>query len=242
MVYSVWLPQSRLKKALLYNDGYGRLRVWENLLVIPICHMPPATGIGFQAVLSLASRSLNFRFLPFSMPTPHAHLFALPLTVMTIVWILSLLRMRWNWGEPDGRFKWLYFGSTLLFGGLLIGSLRPTNTWDLPTYLTLAVVALVFIAGKYARVNINPLGRLSTFARSLLVGLISSLLLVGFAFLLYQPYARWYGQGYNAFEFWKGDHTPFWSYVTHWGVFLFVIISWMFGKRLIGWRKRRFRH
>lgn len=193
-------------------------------------HLPYAPGDWYW----IPSRAIpgepitEFPFFTFLYADPHAHLFALPLTVMVIVWILSLLRLRWNWGEPDGRFKWLYFGSTLLFGGLLIGSLRPTNTWDLPTYLTLAVVALVFMAVKYARVSINSPGRLSASMRGLLVGLISSLLLVGLAFLLYQPYARWYGQGYNAFDFWKGDHTPFWSYVTHWGLFLFVIISWMF--------------
>jgi uncharacterized membrane protein len=54
------------------------------------------------------------------------------------------------------------------------------------------------------------------------------MLLLGLlAFLLFQPYANWYVQGYTNIEVWKGSHTPTWSYLTHWGVFLFVIISWI---------------
>ena len=54
-----------------------------------------------------------------------------------------------------------------------------------------------------------------------------AVLLVGLSFLFYQPFAQWYGQGYTSFELWTGDHSPFWSYLTHWGLFLFVIVSWM---------------
>jgi uncharacterized membrane protein len=54
---------------------------------------------------------------------------------------------------------------------------------------------------------------------------------------LYQPYSQWYGQGYNQISIWKGDHTPIWSYLTHWGVFLFVIVSWMFAET-VDWMAR----
>ncbi len=169
----------------------------------------------------------EFPFFTFLYADPHAHLFALPLTVMALVWMISLLRGRWNWKVHNERHTWLHFGISLLFGGLVIGALRPTNTWDLPTYLTLAVVTLLYTAGKYAN-SANSFNRLSPCIRGLVIPLISVLLLVGLTFLFYQPYARWYGQGYNAVDLWKGDHTPFWSYITHWGLFLFVIVSWMF--------------
>jgi YYY domain-containing protein len=52
-------------------------------------------------------------------------------------------------------------------------------------------------------------------------------LLVGLSFLLYQPYAQWYGLGYSKIDLWKGGHTPLTSYFVHWGVFLFVIVTWM---------------
>jgi hypothetical protein len=52
-------------------------------------------------------------------------------------------------------------------------------------------------------------------------------LLAGLAFLFYRPYAQWYVQGYTSIELWAGTKTPIWSYLTHWGLFLFLIISWM---------------
>jgi uncharacterized membrane protein len=56
--------------------------------------------------------------------------------------------------------------------------------------------------------------------------------IAGLSMLLYQPYTYWYGAGYNSIELWKGSHTPFWSYITHWGVFLFFIISWLSGETI----------
>ena len=50
---------------------------------------------------------------------------------------------------------------------------------------------------------------------------------LGLTLLLYQPFSSWYGQGYNKIIPWNSYRTPFWSYLTHWGVFLFVIVSWM---------------
>ena len=38
---------------------------------------------------------------------------------------------------------------------------------------------------------------------------------------------HWFGQAYSAVDPWKGDHTPWWSYITHWGLFFFMIISWL---------------
>jgi uncharacterized membrane protein len=47
------------------------------------------------------------------------------------------------------------------------------------------------------------------------------------SFLLYQPYRAWYSQVYSALDPWNGPFTPLGSYLTHWTVLLFVIVSWM---------------
>ncbi|NIW49361.1 MAG: hypothetical protein GWN30_32715, partial [Gammaproteobacteria bacterium] len=73
----------------------------------------------------------------------------------------------------------------------------------------------------------NKFGEISTTLKWIGIAAGSMLALGGLAFLLYQPYANWYVQGYTNIQLWKGTHTPFWSYLTHWGVFLFVIVSWM---------------
>ncbi|MCX6033694.1 MAG: DUF2298 domain-containing protein, partial [Chloroflexi bacterium] len=49
----------------------------------------------------------------------------------------------------------------------------------------------------------------------------------GLSLLFYQPFAHWFGQSYNSFEAWKGNRSDISSYLVHWGVFLFFIVSWM---------------
>ena len=44
--------------------------------------------------------------------------------------------------------------------------------------------------------------------------------------MLYYPFSVWFGQGYNSIDLWSGTRTPSWSYFTHWGVFLILILSW----------------
>ena len=48
-----------------------------------------------------------------------------------------------------------------------------------------------------------------------------------YPFIMYQPYRDWYSQAYSALDPWKGPFTPIWSYLTHWLVFLFIVVSWM---------------
>lgn len=118
----------------------------------------------------------------------------------------------------------------MIVGGLAIGALRPTNTWDFPLYLVFGLLAVGYVYWKYAQ----PSSLVSELAigfpgsiKRILSTLLAIILLGISAFLLYQPYANWYVQGYTNIAFWKGSHTPFWSYLTHWGVFLFIITAWM---------------
>ncbi|MCJ7717528.1 MAG: DUF2298 domain-containing protein, partial [Anaerolineales bacterium] len=52
-------------------------------------------------------------------------------------------------------------------------------------------------------------------------------LFVTLAFLLFKPFADWYGQGYTSVKPWFGTNTPVNDYFIHWGLFIFVIFSWM---------------
>ena len=174
----------------------------------------------------------EFPFFTVLYGDPHAHLFALPIALLALSWALSVVFGR-AWAPTKSGTKhrsYLQVGLGFLLGGMAIGALRPTNTWDLPTYLVIGAVGLGYAVWRYYRSdngNSSPLFGLSqkTIRALIVVGGIA--LLVGLAFLLYQPYAYWYVQGYNSIELWKGTHTPIWSYLTHWGLFLFVIVSWM---------------
>jgi YYY domain-containing protein len=164
----------------------------------------------------------EFPAFTFLYADPHAHLIALPVTLLALAWALSVLLGRWNWRN------WGHLVASFLLGGLAIGALRPTNTWDWPAFLAIGCAAVGYTALRYGQHSQLRLPAwLGPPARRLLFALGGVLVLVLIAALLYQPYASWYGEGYNQVDPWNGARTPFWSYLTHWGVFLFVIVSWL---------------
>jgi YYY domain-containing protein len=171
----------------------------------------------------------EFPFFTFIYADLHAHLMALPLTLLALAFILSVVLSRARW---QNRVNTLL---GFLLGGLAIGSLRPTNTWDFPPYLALGCVGLVY---AYLRAPSDPgektpfsrfglLAALPETNRKLLQAGLSVIALVGLSLLLFQPFARWYALGYTQVAVWTGTHTPLSAYLTHWGVFLFVIVSWL---------------
>jgi len=149
----------------------------------------------------------------------HAHMIALPLTVLAVAWALSTLLAR-----NLSRWQWL---ATLAFGGLVVGALRPTNTWDFPTYLALGALVVGYAVFRYVEIGEARRFGLSPLIQRVILALAAIGLLAAFAVLFYQPFARWYGLGYSSLDLWKNEKTPLGSYLTHWGLFLFVIVSWM---------------
>jgi YYY domain-containing protein len=169
----------------------------------------------------------EFPYFTFLYGDPHAHMYALPISILAIAWALAMLLRKWKWHEPGEGKGWLNFLVTFFLGGLAIGALRPTNTWDIFTYLPLGIVAILYAGFKYLKINPNPFRFISDFWKKLFIVLGSAGLLVALAYLLYQPFSYWFAQGYNQVSIWTGDYTPFWSYVTHWGLFLFVSLTWI---------------
>jgi YYY domain-containing protein len=165
----------------------------------------------------------EFPFFTFTYADLHAHMIALPVTIFALAWVISILsrawQIEWNW---KGILNTLL---TLALGAIVVGALRPTNTWDFPTYLVLTGLVLVYTLQRYG--NGLTLSEESPrwWKKLLEIGLVLAVFLV-LVFVLYQPFADWYGQGYSKIDPWKGDRSPFWSYFTHWGLFLFLILSW----------------
>jgi hypothetical protein len=84
----------------------------------------------------------EFPFFTVLYADPHAHLFALPLTLLALAWAVSIVLGRGT-QIYHSKSKWdkvLSIGLSFLLGGLVIGVLRPTNTWDMPTYLALGLL------------------------------------------------------------------------------------------------------
>ena len=163
----------------------------------------------------------EFPYFTFLYGDPHAHLFALPITLIAIAWTISLLDERMRY-----RRKW-DFVAKLLFGGLIIGSLRPTNTWDYPVFLIIASAGILYVIIKYAIPSTKLFPNLTKNKKRILFDVICSIAFGLISYYLFCPFTKWYGQGYTSIDFWKGDKTSIGSFLTHWGFFIFVICSWL---------------
>jgi uncharacterized membrane protein len=151
---------------------------------------------------------------------------ALPMTLLAIGWGLSLLLGKWHWGNTV-KDRIIAFSASFFLGGLVIGALRPTNTWDLPTYLALCALIILYTVVRYAVVPDWFFAKLPEGLRKCLYAVSAIGLLVILLYVLYAPFSKWYGQAYGSVDPWTGDHSPVASYLTHWGLFLFVIVTWL---------------
>jgi YYY domain-containing protein len=164
----------------------------------------------------------EFPYFTFIYGDLHAHMIALPVALLALAWIVSVVLARAKWKGILGG------AAGFLLGGLAIGALYPINLSDIYTYLPLAIVALAYAIWRYLDVDkLNWPYNLPTNVKRLLVVVGSVVLLVILAYALYMPYRWWYGQAYSSVDLWKGTRTPVSSYLTHWGLFLFVFITWM---------------
>ncbi len=152
----------------------------------------------------------------------HAHMIALAIAMLALGWVVAVVM---------GKARWRSIGAGilgLLLGGLAIGALYPTNLSDIYTYLPIGMVALGYAIFRYANVERIPwLPGLKPSIKRLVLAGLGMLALAVISYGLFLPYRLWYDQAYSTIIPWFGTHTPLWSYLTHWGLFLFVIISWM---------------
>ncbi len=165
----------------------------------------------------------EFPFFTFLYGDFHAHLIAMPVVVAAMGWGLSLLMSRGQWHiKPKKNIAGAILG--FLVGGLIIGALKPINTWDFYTFMILNFVILAYVGWRYVpAVRSRWLSPKLTKAVQILLGIVVLYLI---ASLLYQPFNRWFYPGYGQIGIWDGDRTPLISYFTHWGLLLFLIVFW----------------
>ena len=186
----------------------------------------------------------EFPFFTFTYADLHAHMIALPITVLAlglaVSWLTHVpLGKRQEARGQEGKKQrgswivgWLVENWTgllsLLFGGLTIGALRATNTWDFPTYLGIGVMALAF--GTWATESLKDKWTWLRFV-------VRVSLFVGALLALFAPFARWYVTAYTSIEGWQGSRTEFWPYVFIHAIFLFPIVTYLIVElRRWGWR------
>jgi YYY domain-containing protein len=162
----------------------------------------------------------EFPFFTFLYGDLHAHFIALPITVLALAWVISVVLSRDKSENRSQGFINLF--AVPLFGALVVGALRPTNTWDFYPYLAFGTAALLFAMWQDFRKD------KSSWLRSV----VRIIIFLAFAMITFQPYTNWYGQGYTNIKFWYGTHTPVNDFLVHWGLFLFVIVTWMISETI----------
>jgi len=152
-------------------------------------------------------------FFTFLFADLHAHMMALPYTLLALGMAVNVVR--------DGIRKGLQAGNDwLTLGGLalVIGALWPLNTWDYPTYFALAAAALA-IREFSRRRRVDWPGVWAVAWRAVLV-------IIG-GYLLFLPFHQNYAGANFGAEIWNGSRTPLKSYLLIHGFFLFIILSYL---------------
>lgn len=148
----------------------------------------------------------------------HAHMLVMPLALFIIAWALAFVRSR----AQLTRGEWI---ASFGIGALMIGALKPTNTWDLYTYYLLAAIAVAYTLFRYF--EWKDYLNLPAWAGKAVLAVGAAGLLYVLSSIFYLPFSHWFGQAYNSIAFWDASRTPFSSYFTQWGLFLFIITAWM---------------
>ncbi len=83
---------------------------------------------------------------------------SLPLQVLALGWSVALALQKP--GRDDRSRAWWESALQWLVGGLAIGVLRATNTWDWPTYLVIGSLAVVFhVYRQLGQFNLSMIGQ-----------------------------------------------------------------------------------
>ncbi len=183
----------------------------------------------------------EFPFFTFLYADLHAHLIAMPLSLVSmalaLVQVIAAVR-----GEASGRVAKALWRELLrsllplLLWALAIGAMRTTNTWDVPPHLLVVLGALIIGEMSRHRRPVLKRGGGPDHGRTWrLVGAVAwkfGLVFILSWSVLYRPFWSSYGSFYNSIALWKGTRTPIWAYLVVHGLFLFVTVGYLLVRML----------
>jgi YYY domain-containing protein len=166
----------------------------------------------------------EFPYFTYLFADLHAHMIAMPLTLLALLWALGEIQ-----GAEEKRGRPLALLS-LFIGALTIGILRATNSWDWITYTIVGLATLTFTS--YLRFRRLTKRALFTWGAMVLV-----FMAVWLAAAL--PFTQWFGTTYTAVQFYQNDTTPLWAYIDMHGIFLFLVTSLLVWETVVWLRTTR---
>jgi YYY domain-containing protein len=161
----------------------------------------------------------------------HAHLMVMPVAILAVAWTLSFLQTRMNFGE-DLKRRVAKLVAVFGLGGLVLGSLKPINTWDFYTYPLLAIAVVLYTGLRYLPSLKQGWPKFTRYFPAV----ISTIALFALSVIMYKPFTDLFRSGYNKVALWEGVRTPLKSFIGHWGVFLFIVAGFLLCQ-LYAWLK-----
>ena len=156
----------------------------------------------------------EFPFFTFLFADPHAHLWALPFTILCIGVSAAVVLGRVS--RSDSSSPWsLDQIIRIAILGVAVGALRLLNTWDYPTYLLFGAAA-VALAEFLVQGGLSFLMILRAGVKGLLVFIIG--------YVVFLPYHLNYETFFSSIER-TTNTTPLWQFLAIVGLFVFVIAS-----------------
>ena len=163
----------------------------------------------------------EFPFFTFLFADLHAHLMAMPFTVLVIGAALAVVLRARNTVRENGRLARMGWGiadiAQVAVLGVAVGALRPLNTWDYPTYLLLSMAA-VLLAGVLRTGGVNLLVIVEAAIKGVLIFLIG--------IVVFLPYHVNYETAFSNIEA-TTNQTVLWQFLLIAGLFVFVIGSFV---------------
>ena len=163
----------------------------------------------------------EFPFWSFLFADLHAHLIVIPVTLLVVGLSLNLVLI----AEESG-LRWRRIALPLALLALTVGSLAAINTWDYPTYLLLAIGA-VLLASYISRRKLDRL-----FLTQVAAGVGALVVLSYVAFLPFHLQTVAFNAGVHA----SAEQTAVHHYLAINGLFLFIILSYLAytGRKYLG--------
>ena len=166
----------------------------------------------------------EFPFFTFLFGDLHAHLMALPFTLLAVGLSLAVVMSGRGGGELS-RWGPTEIGRLALLG-LAVGSLRVINTWDVPVYALLAAAA-VFLAAWFRNGGLSLRVIVESGAKTAVV--------VAVGFLAFLPYHASTETFFTSVEA-TTNQTVLWHFLLIHGLFVFIVASHLLLDMRAYWR------
>ena len=204
-LYDVIRGSESLLQMFPLSEPLGEFNFWRSSRMMP--PDPPGHEI------------TEFPFFTFLFADLHAHLMAMPFTVLVVGAALAVVLRARGSERGSGRLAGMGWGMTdvaqVAVLGVAVGALRPLNTWDYPTYLLLSMAA-VLLAGVLRNGGLNLLVMVEAAVKGMLIFLIG--------FVAFLPYHVNYETAFSSIEG-TTNQTVLWQFLLIAGLFVFVIGS-----------------